>query len=131
VAGVSHTKRNLLAIDDVALSHGLSEVQEARFPRAELGAESTGFVHLRIKPGRREAFAHRHREAEEILVVLSGAGRIELDSEAIELEPLDAVRIGPGVTRRLQAGEGGLEVLVFGPHVEGDAEIVEGAAGSG
>jgi uncharacterized cupin superfamily protein len=30
---------------------------------------------LIVKPGRREAFAHRHRTAEEIYVVLAGTGR--------------------------------------------------------
>jgi uncharacterized cupin superfamily protein len=97
-------KRNLLSIEDSAASHGLSDIQEARFPRAELGAEATGLVHLRVKPGRSEAFAHRHREAEEVLVVLSGSGRARLDDAVVELEPLDAVRIAPGVTRRLEAG---------------------------
>jgi hypothetical protein len=30
------------------------------------------------------------------------------------------------VTRTFEAGDSGLEVLVFGPHVEGDAEMVQG-----
>jgi hypothetical protein len=38
--------------------------------------------------------------------------------------PLDAVRVSPGVTRTLEAGDDGLEILVFGPHVESDAESV-------
>jgi quercetin dioxygenase-like cupin family protein len=63
-----------------------------------------------------------------VLVVLSGGGRARLDDELVELEPLDAVRIAPGVSRRLQAGEHGLKVLVFGPHVEGDAEVVADGA---
>jgi hypothetical protein len=36
-----------------------------------------------------------------------------------------AVRVSPGVTRALQAGDAGLEILVFGPHVENDVEIVD------
>jgi mannose-6-phosphate isomerase-like protein (cupin superfamily) len=125
---MAYAKRNLLSVEDVAARHGLSEHQEARFPAAELDAVATGLIHLRIKPGQREAFAHRHREAEEALVVLSGTGSARLDDDVVDLEPLDAVRIGPGVVRRLQAGDQGLEVLVFGPHVEGDAEVVADGA---
>src|SRR5438132_6004865 len=122
---MSYAKRNLRDIEDMALKHGFSAHQEARFPRAELGSAETGLAYLRVKPGRREPFAHRHRQAEEIVVVVAGSGRIKLDDELIDLTPLDAIRVSPGVTRALEAGDNGLEVLVFGPHVEGDAEIVQ------
>lgn len=79
---------------------------------------------LTIKPSQREAFAHRHAKAEEIYVVLSGSGRVKLDAELVELAPLDAVRVSPGVGRSFEAGPDGLEVLIFGPHVEGDSEMV-------
>jgi len=122
---VGYAKKNLRDVEDSAASHGLSATQEARFPRADLGAELTGLNFLIVKPGRREAFAHRHRTAEEIYVVLSGSGQVKLDDELVELAPLDAVRVGPGVTRSFQAGPDGLEVLIFGPRVEGDGEIVQ------
>jgi mannose-6-phosphate isomerase-like protein (cupin superfamily) len=79
---------------------------------------------LIVKPGQREAFAHRHRTAEEIYVVLAGTGRVKLDEELVELAPLDAVRVSPGVARSFEAGPDGLHVLIFGPHVESDGEIV-------
>ena len=81
--------------------------------------------YLIVKPGQREAFAHRHRAAEEIYVVLAGSGRVKLDAELVELAPLDAVRVSPGVARSFEAGPGGLEVLIFGPHVASDGELVE------
>lgn len=121
---MSYAKTNLRTVRDSAAEHGLSETQEARFPRADIGAQQTGMNFLTIKPSRREAFAHRHGTAEEIYVVLSGAGHVKLDDELVELAPLDAVRVGPGVTRSFEAGPDGLEVLIFGPHVEGDGEIV-------
>jgi mannose-6-phosphate isomerase-like protein (cupin superfamily) len=121
---MSYAKTNLRTVRDSAAEHGLSETQEARFPRADLGAEHTGMNFLTIKPSQREAFAHRHAEAEEIYVVLSGAGRVKLDDELVELSPLDAVRVSPGVVRSFEAGPEGLEVLIFGPHVEGDSEVV-------
>jgi uncharacterized cupin superfamily protein len=120
------TKQNLTEVEDSAAKHGVGESQEARFPREALGAEQTGLNYLTVKPGRREAFAHRHRTAEEIYVVLAGSGRVKLDDDLVELAPLDAVRVGPGTTRTFEAGADGLQVLVFGPRVEGDGEIVEG-----
>lgn len=110
----------------MAVKHGFSKTQEARFPRADLGAEQTGIAYFVIKPSQREAFAHRHGEAEEIYVVLAGSGRVKLDDELVDLAPLDAVRVSPGLARAFEAGQQGLEVLVVGPHVEGDAEMVPG-----
>jgi uncharacterized cupin superfamily protein len=121
---MSYAKKNLREVEDSAAKHGLSEMQEARFARHDLGAEQTGLNYLIVKPGRTEAFAHRHGEAEEVIVVLSGSGRIRLDDDAVELEPLDALRVSPGTTRRLEAGPDGLEVLIFGPRVEGDVEMI-------
>lgn len=123
---MAHAKRNLTEIEDSAVRFGLSETQSARFPAAELGAEQTGLNYLILRPGRREAFAHRHREAEEIYVVLAGSGRVKLDDDLVELERLDVVRVGPGVTRAFEAGDDGLEVIVVGPHVADDAELVDG-----
>lgn len=120
-----YAKTNLHDVRDSAAEHGLSSRQEARFPRQDLGAEQTGMNFLLIKPGQREAFAHRHRTAEEIYVVLGGAGRVKLDSELVDLMPFDALRVSPGVARAFEAGSDGLQVLIFGPHVESDAEVVQ------
>ena len=121
---MTYAKRNLRDVDDSAVRFGLSETQEARFPRSDLGAEQTGINFLTVKPSRREAFAHRHRTAEEIYVVLAGSGCVKLDDDLVELLPLDDVRVSPGVARCFEAGPDGLEVLIFGPHVEGDSEMV-------
>ncbi|TMK87707.1 MAG: cupin domain-containing protein [Actinobacteria bacterium] len=121
---MSYTKKNLRDVEDSAVKFGLSDAQEARFARRDLAAEQTGLTHLVIKPGRREAFAHRHRDAEEVYVVLAGSGRVKLDDEVVDLIELDAVRVGPGTTRQLEAGADGLEVLIVGAHVEGDVEQV-------
>jgi len=57
-------------------------------------------------------------------VVLGGSGRMKLDDEVIELEPLDAVRVAPAVVRAFEAGPGGIEVLAVGARHEGDGELV-------
>src|SRR5215213_4642750 len=96
---MSYAKTNLREVDDSAAEHGLTDFQEARFPRRDLGAEQTGINYLTVKAGRREAFAHRHRTAEEVYVVLGGSGRVKLDDGLVDLAPLDAVRVSPGVAR--------------------------------
>jgi uncharacterized cupin superfamily protein len=124
LTGMSYAKKNLREVEDSAAKHGLSDHQEARFPAGELGTEQTGVNYLTIKPGRREAFAHRHQQAEEMYVVLAGSGRVKLDAELVELAPLDIVRVSPGTARSFEADADGLEVLIFGPRTKGDSEMV-------
>jgi mannose-6-phosphate isomerase-like protein (cupin superfamily) len=121
---MKYAKRNLREVEDSAVRFGLSETQEARFAQAPLGAKQTGLNFLTVKPSQREAFAHRHHQAEEIYVVLSGSGRVKLDDDLLDLVALDTVRVSPGVARSFEAGPDGLEVLIFGPHIEGDSELV-------
>jgi quercetin dioxygenase-like cupin family protein len=122
---MSYTIKNLKEVEDMAASQGLGEVQEARFAHGDLNAEQTGVSLQRVKPGKRHANAHRHKEMEEIYVVISGSGRIKLDDNVEEVGPLDAIRIAPAVTRSFEAGDDGLEFLAFSPRAQGDAEIVE------
>jgi mannose-6-phosphate isomerase-like protein (cupin superfamily) len=123
---MSYTIKNLRDTEDMAPKFGFDAVQEARFAGRDLDAEKTGVALMRVKPGQRQAFAHRHDAAEEIYVILSGTGRIKLDAEIVDLKPLDAIRIAPGVARALEAGSEGLEYLAFGAHHEGDGEILKG-----
>jgi uncharacterized cupin superfamily protein len=122
---VSYTIKNLGELEDVAASHGFGEVQEVRFAHRDLGSEQSGLSYQVVKPGRRHAFAHRHSEAEEIYVVISGSGRVNLDGSVADVSRLDAIRVDPAVTRAFEAGDEGLELLVFSPRTEGDAEIVK------
>jgi mannose-6-phosphate isomerase-like protein (cupin superfamily) len=122
---MSHTIKNLRDVDDMAPKFGFDAVQEARFCWRDLDAEQTGLAFMRVKPGQRQAFAHRHDEAEEIYVVVSGSGRIKLDDEILDLGPMDAIRIAPGVARSMEGGSEGIEYLAFGPHHEGDGEILK------
>jgi mannose-6-phosphate isomerase-like protein (cupin superfamily) len=121
---MSYTKKNLNGVEDSAPKFGYEELQEARFAGQDLDAEATGVALMRVKPGQRQGFAHKHDEAEEVYVVISGSGRIKLDDEIVDVERLDAVRIAPGVTRALEADDEGLEYLAFGPHHKGDGELI-------
>ncbi len=123
---MSYTIKNLREVDDSAAGAGMGEIQEARFAFGDLDAESTGLALESVKPGKRMGFAHRHDNAEEIYVILSGNGRMKLDDEVHDVAPLDAIRVSPQVARSFEAGDDGLEYLVFGPRHEGDGEILEG-----
>ncbi|MCW2983687.1 MAG: cupin protein [Conexibacter sp.] len=122
---MSHTIKNLREVDDMAPKFGFDAVQEARFAWRDLDAEKTGLAFMRVKPGQRQAFAHRHDEAEEIYVIIGGSGRIKLDDEILDVSAMDAIRIAPGVARALEGGPEGVEYLAFGPHYEGDGEILK------
>jgi quinol monooxygenase YgiN/mannose-6-phosphate isomerase-like protein (cupin superfamily) len=123
--GRGFTLRNLESIEDMAPRFGYGELGEARFARHDLDAAHTGVSHQRVRPNVRQAFAHRHKRAEEVFVVLSGSGRARIDDEIVDVGPRDAIRIAPESTRMFEAGPDGLELLVFGPYRKGDAELVQ------
>ena len=122
---IDYTHENLADLEDMAVKGGFSEFQEARFAGRDLDLETLGLSYQIVKPRKHHAFGHRHREAEEVYVVLSGSGVCRLDDEEIVVERLDAIRVGPQVTRGFEAGPDGLELLVFGRSMPGDAEIVD------
>jgi mannose-6-phosphate isomerase-like protein (cupin superfamily) len=122
---MDYTIKNLKDVEDMAASQGLGEVQEARFAHRDLNAEQSGVSLQKVKPGKRHAIAHRHKEAEEIYVVVSGSGRMKLNDEVKEIGELDAIRVAPSVVRTFEAGDDGLELLAFSPRAQGDAEVVE------
>jgi mannose-6-phosphate isomerase-like protein (cupin superfamily) len=122
---VDYTIKNLREVKDVAAQAGVSDSLEARFAHEDVGAENTGFSYQVVKAGQRQPFAHKHGEAEEIYVILSGSGKLKLDDEVIDVGRLDAIRIGPSIVRAFEAGDADLEMLVFGARAPGDAEIVK------
>jgi mannose-6-phosphate isomerase-like protein (cupin superfamily) len=120
----AYTLKKLTDVDDSASKFGHSETGQARFANDDLEAERTGISHQRLNPGKRQPFGHKHDQAEEIYVVLSGTGRMKLDEDIIELGELDAIRVAPGVTRAFEAGPQGLEVLAVGARHQGDGELI-------
>ncbi len=121
---MSYTIKNLDETKDSAPEFGFGELGEAHFPREELGCDSIGLAYHVLRPGRRQAFGHRHEDAEEVYVVLEGSGRIRLDEEVREIAAHDAIRVSPPVARAFEAGEQGLTLLVFGPRHESDGELL-------
>jgi mannose-6-phosphate isomerase-like protein (cupin superfamily) len=120
-----YTLKKLTDVDDSAPKFGYGDVQEARFANKDLETEHTGVSHLRVRPGKRQGFAHRHENAEEVYVVVAGSGRVKLDDEIVEVGVLDAIRVSPGVIRQFEGGSEGIELIAFGPQHEGDGELLQ------
>ena len=119
------TKVSLAAVHDAAPDNGFGDRWEARVAREALDAERTGVSFFRLLPGKRSPFTHRHADAEEIYVVLSGSGRMKLDDEIVDVAPLDAIRVAPATARAFEAGPDGLGFLAVGAHHPGDGEPVD------
>jgi quercetin dioxygenase-like cupin family protein len=122
----THATINLDAAEDLAPKYGMSEMGEARFIRDALGAEGIGMSNYRMNPDQRIGFGHRHAESEEIYVVLAGSGRFKIEDEIIEVAVKDVVYCPPSTMREWESGPDGLELLAFGDHVKGDAEMQQG-----
>lgn len=97
------------------------------FARKELGTRELGASRFTYEPGARFPFAHRHREQEELYVVVRGSGRMKLDDEIVELVAWDVLRVDPEVGRQIEAGPDGLEIVCIGGSRPegGDGERVE------
>jgi uncharacterized cupin superfamily protein len=124
-----HTIVNLKQdVEDMAPKFDLSPGLESRFARKPLGLAKSGMSYYKVAPNFRTPFGHRHGEQEEVYVIVSGNARLKLDDEIVELRQWDAVRVPGPVTRALEGGPGGCEVLAFGaPNTDNqDAEMVPG-----
>ena len=126
---MSYTHLNLRGdVEDMAPQFQMGEGIEAHFARKALGLEKSGLAYFKLGPDYVLPFGHTHQEQEEIYLVLSGSARVKLDDDEIELKPLDAVRIPPGVMRGMAGGPDGAELIAFGaPNNENsDLEMVPG-----
>jgi len=122
-----YTLKKLTDVEDSAVKFGYSEQQEAHFAKDDLETTETGVSFHRVKAGQRQAFGHKHDDAEEVYVVVAGSGRIKLDDEIVGLTRLDAIRVAPTVIRAFEAGpDADLELLAFDPRHDGDGEVIQG-----
>jgi mannose-6-phosphate isomerase-like protein (cupin superfamily) len=109
-----HTVVNLKEVENQAPNFGMPAEMEARFARRSLGLEDTGITHFKLGPGVRIPFGHRHRDQEEVYVVVSGSARIKVGDDIVDLRQWDAIRVPGDVIRNLEGGADGAEVLAFG-----------------
>jgi hypothetical protein len=59
---------------------------------------------------------------------VAGSARIKLGDDIVELGPWDAIRVPAHLTRALEGGPEGAEILAFGApsHENADVQMVEG-----
>jgi quercetin dioxygenase-like cupin family protein len=64
--------------------------------------EATGLAARlwRLRPGQAST-KHRHAEQEELYLLLEGRGRVRVDDEVLDLDPLDALLVEPATVRQL------------------------------
>src|SRR5437763_8654377 len=103
------THTNLKELDDVAAER--DDDIEAHFARKHLESEHLGVSYFRYGSGYRPPYGHRHREQEEVYVVVGGSGRARLDDEVVDLKQWDVLRVAPNVVRTIEAGKDGLELI--------------------
>ena len=123
------TLRNIRKdLDDVGPRFDGAPDLEFRAATKPLGLERCALSYQRVPPGYRFPYGHTHATQEEVYVVVSGGGRMNVDGEIVELEEWDAVRVPPGLWRGYEAGPEGLELLVLGaPNLgENPRDDVEG-----
>jgi mannose-6-phosphate isomerase-like protein (cupin superfamily) len=124
-----YTKVNLKDdVDDQAPNFGLEGNIEARMARVPLELEHQGVSYQRIAPNYRVPFAHRHKNQEEVYILLSGSLRVKLEDEVVELRPFDALRVHKDTMRGFEGGPEGAELIAVGaPNTgPGDAEVQNG-----
>lgn len=66
----------------------------------QLEAGSMGARLWRLAPGQAST-RHRHRDEEELYLLLEGSGRVRVDDELLTLAPLDTLLVEPGSLRQL------------------------------
>jgi mannose-6-phosphate isomerase-like protein (cupin superfamily) len=122
-----YTKKNLERdVENQAPKFGMPAELEARFARTALGGITLGLSYLKLAPGFRIPFGHKHSGQEEVYVVLRGSARIKVEDEIVELGELDAIRFDMDTMRAVEAGPEGVEYVAFGAGDDPrDAETVQ------
>lgn len=104
------TKKNFADVTD----RSPDETMEWRLSRGAIRSRQVGVSRFTYAPGARMPFGHRHREQEEVYVVVRGSGRAKLDDEIVDIAEWDVIRVAPRVMRAFEAGQDGLDVVCVG-----------------
>jgi mannose-6-phosphate isomerase-like protein (cupin superfamily) len=120
-----YTIQNLKDVEDQAPNFGLSPQLEARMARVPLELENFGVSYQRLGPNFRVPFGHKHKNQEEVYLVVSGSMRAKVEDEVVELKQWDALRVHKDTMRGFEAGPEGAEIIAVGaPNTgPGDAEM--------
>jgi len=123
-----YTVVNLKEVEDQAPKFDMSPQMEMRMGRVALGLENSGVSYQRLAPKFRLPFGHKHKNQEEVYVLVSGSARVKLEDEVVDLKPFDAVRVAKDTMRGFEAGPEGAELIAIGaPNTgPGDGDMVQG-----
>lgn len=122
-----YTKKNLGDVENQAPKFDMPTEMDARFARTDLQGETLGLSIMKLDPGFRIPFGHKHTGQEEVYVVVRGSGRVKVDGEVVELRQWDAIRFDKDTMRNMEAGPDGIEYLAFGAGEDPrDADMVPG-----
>lgn len=114
-------------VDDQAPNFGLAPDLEFRMARVPLEMENAGVSYLRIAPGFRMPFGHKHKQQEEVYVLVKGTAKIKIEDDVHELKQWDAVRLHRDTMRSFEGGPEGAEFIAIGaPNTgPGDADMTQ------
>ena len=134
----THEEIHAAAVQFVRKVSGMqkpSRANEAAFERAvheiahvtEHLLETLGLSIMKLDPGFRIPFGHKHVGQEEVYVVVRGSGRVKVDNEVVDLRQWDAIRFDKDTMRNMEAGPEGIEYIAFGAGEDPtDAEMAPG-----
>ena len=111
----TYTKTNLKSdVENAAPKFGMPSEMQARFARRAIKGETLGLSLVKLEPGFRIPFGHKHEDQEEVYVIVRGSARIKVEDEIVEAREWDAIRFGKDTMRNVEAGPDGVEYLAFG-----------------
>jgi mannose-6-phosphate isomerase-like protein (cupin superfamily) len=124
-----YTVQNLNEVQNQAENFGINPDElQLRMAKDPLECQNAGISLVRIGPGYRIPFGHKHKTQEEIYVLVKGNARMKLEDEIVDVQPMTAVRVDPGTMRGFEAGPEGADFIAIGaPRTgPGDGDVVPG-----
>ena len=109
-----YTKKSLREVENQAPKFGMPAELDARFARSAIDGKTLGLSLMKLAPGFRIPFGHKHAGQEEVYVVVRGSGRVKVEDEVVELGEWDAIRFDKDTMRQVEAGPEGVEYVAFG-----------------
>ncbi|EAY04301.1 hypothetical protein TVAG_250610 [Trichomonas vaginalis G3] len=100
---------------------GLEKYEHSKaFLQNALGLTSMEISFTKYKPGEAIPFFHDHKKHEEVYIVITGTGEMQLDDKIIPMKEGTSIRVAPGVSRNLK-NTGNTDMIVMCAQAEVDS----------
>lgn len=99
---------------------------EMKLLKNPLKSEQVAVTYRRMpkNTGAKGSYGHRHKTQEEIIFVFKGKLQVKAGDDIVELDPLSAIRIAPGVTQGLwNDGEKDVELLIISNRIDPEDQV--------